>query len=50
MLMFTKFERARLILFYGLGLKVESEMRKCFKIVLCAGASSLWVEASSAQI
>lgn len=41
MLMFTTFERARLILLCGLGLKAESETRKGFEIVLCTGASSV---------
>lgn len=50
MLMFTTFERARLILLCRLGLKAESETRKGFEIVLCTGASSLWAKASSPQI
>lgn len=48
--MFTTFERARLILLYGLGLKAESEMRKGFEIVLCTGMSSLRAKPSSPQI
>lgn len=50
MLLFTTFERARLIPLCGLGLKAECEMRKDFEICLCTGASSLWAKASSPQV